>query len=55
MKDSGEGFDHNTLVSQADSDHNFGRGIALVKELCDGLEYSENGTRVTARFLITDD
>lgn len=52
IKDSGEGFDFSNLLSEADSDHNFGRGVALVKELCDGLEYSEEGTRVEAKFLI---
>lgn len=52
IKDSGDGFDFSNLLSEADSDHNFGRGVALVKELCDGLEYSEEGTRVEAKFLI---
>jgi anti-sigma regulatory factor (Ser/Thr protein kinase) len=52
IRDSGGGFDYSNLMSEADSDHNFGRGVALVKELCDGLEYSENGTKVEAKFLI---
>ena len=37
----GRRFRFSNLLSEADSDHNFGRGVALVKELCDGLEYSE--------------
>lgn len=52
IKDSGEGFDYSNLLSEADSDHNFGRGVALVRELCDGLNYSEQGTKVAATFLI---
>lgn len=52
IKDSGDGFDYSNLMSEADSDHNFGRGVALVKELCDGLDYSEKGTKVEAIFLI---
>ena len=52
IKDSGAGFDYSNLLSEADSDHNFGRGVALVRELCDGLDYSEEGTKVAATFLI---
>lgn len=54
IKDSGEGFDYSAIVSEADSEHSFGRGVALVKELADGLEYSENGTRVDASFFISE-
>ena len=54
IKDSGEGFDFTHIVSEVDSEHSFGRGVALVKELADGLEYSENGTRVDASFYISE-
>ena len=52
IKDSGEGFDFHNIITEVDSEHSFGRGVALVRELCDGLEYDEGGTRVRASFLI---
>lgn len=55
IKDSGEGFDFSNLTSEADSEHSFGRGVALVRELCDGLKYSDSGTTVEASFLIDMD
>lgn len=55
IKDSGEGFDTESYVSEADSDENFGRGVALVQELCDHFEYQQNGTLAIASFLIEQD
>lgn len=52
IKDSGDGFDSDTVASQADSDQTFGRGVALVRELCDEFEYQENGTVAFAQFNI---
>lgn len=54
IKDSGEGFDTQNIATQADSDNTFGRGVALVAELADKLEYTEGGTRVDAVFMISD-
>ncbi len=51
MKDSGEGFDHEKLVSSFSDNQNYhGRGIPLVNSLCKSLQYSDAGTRVKAIF-----
>ena len=50
IKESGEGFDFDTWVSDADSEQCFGRGIALVKELTDSFVYLEQGTKAVATF-----
>ncbi|TDF35027.1 response regulator [Alteromonadaceae bacterium M269] len=49
IKDSGTGFDFENVQQSKDTD-SFGRGIALVKELCSSLVYSEGGTHVCATF-----
>ncbi|BDX06250.1 ATP-binding SpoIIE family protein phosphatase [Planctobacterium marinum] len=55
LRDSGEGFDTASIVSTVDSDENYGRGVALVNELCDHFEYQQNGTVAIAKFLIDQD
>ncbi len=47
--DSGKGFEYDKVVSAADSD-SFGRGIPLIKELSNGIVYSEGGKRVDVTF-----
>ncbi|GAB5382187.1 MAG: SpoIIE family protein phosphatase [Aliiglaciecola sp.] len=51
LEDSGQGFDFQNLGANHDSDA-FGRGIPLIKELCESVEYSSNGTKVTATFAV---
>ncbi|WJG08127.1 SpoIIE family protein phosphatase [Aliiglaciecola sp. LCG003] len=51
VSDTGNGFDiHQSHIFN--DDFTYGRGIPLVKELCDNLEYSPDGSQVTATFLI---
>jgi CheY-like chemotaxis protein/anti-sigma regulatory factor (Ser/Thr protein kinase) len=52
LKDSGKGFDPTQIEHNSHSENSYGRGIALVKELADSLEYSENGTKVDVLFNI---
>ena len=56
VADSGPGFDYSRyldneeLLHQTDRPH--GRGIGLVRKLCDHLRYAGNGNQVSARFLL---
>lgn len=55
VTDSGQGFDHESLLGAeaalaANRPH--GRGIALVRSLCENVVYSGNGNRVWARYLL---
>ena len=55
IKDSGKGFDllkviKQECVNKSDEIKLSGRGIELVNQLCDTLEYNENGTLVTASY-----
>lgn len=51
VKDSGDGFSGSDPFIAIGENNSFsGRGIALVKECCDELRYSEGGTKVTAVF-----
>jgi two-component system, HptB-dependent secretion and biofilm response regulator len=56
LRDSGPGFDYvaymGTVGQEADASLTHGRGVRLVKTLCDTLEYSENGNAVFARYLL---
>lgn len=50
IRDDGEGFDVDSVRSQADSDDELashGRGISLAERLCDELSYNERGNEVT--------
>jgi hypothetical protein len=56
IKDSGEGFNHETfIVGHSKSDDNYqklsGRGIELVKQLCESLTYQERGSLVEASYV----
>ena len=51
MKDSGTGFDYEAIRTSKETDC-FGRGITLVRELCSSLEYSNDGTYVSAKFTL---
>lgn len=53
FKDSGEGFDINARRRSNDTNNDaFGRGVSLLEELCETVEYSENGTRVQVEYRI---
>lgn len=56
VEDSGSGFDYDALLKrQSVPETQFsGRGIRLVKELCDSFEYWDSGNRVTAAFSWVD-
>lgn len=51
LTDSGDGFDYAAVKSPEEScgdDFSFGRGIELIRSLCEKLEFSNGGTTVTA-------
>ncbi len=49
VKDSGEGFDHSEINASLEGNLGFcGRGIPLIRSLCESLQYSEQGTKATA-------
>jgi anti-sigma regulatory factor (Ser/Thr protein kinase) len=51
VKDTGAGFDYGRVLElPADSTLPFGRGIPLVKRLCDKLEYRAGGNEVEVLF-----
>jgi len=59
VNDSGPGFDYGRRLRDeaALSDANeqaFGRGIALVKSLCDQIVYSGAGNKVWCRYIVSD-
>jgi anti-sigma regulatory factor (Ser/Thr protein kinase) len=45
LKNSGVGFNYDTVIAGDETDC-FGRGISLIREICDSIEYSDGGTRV---------
>lgn len=47
VKDSGEGFHYHDVLSES-NEVAHGRGLNIVRALCDTVEYSEGGTRVRA-------
>ncbi len=51
LKDSGRGFDALQYFKDNQNQKLSGRGIYLVDELCDTLEYTEMGTSVEASYL----
>jgi len=60
VKDSGEGFDvlkvlKNNRGAQHESMRLSGRGIELINQLCDTLDYQENGTFVMASYVWHND
>ncbi|MEM7165789.1 MAG: SpoIIE family protein phosphatase [Planctomycetota bacterium] len=51
VRDTGSGFDTGDSGSQLeDSNKHSGRGLALIRRLCDGLAYNEAGTQADATF-----
>ncbi|MGC9460160.1 ATP-binding SpoIIE family protein phosphatase, partial [Vibrio genomosp. F10] len=48
LEHNGEGFDYHHLNLSAQNGTTHGRGIVLATELCDSLEYSNEGKSVTA-------
>ncbi len=59
LSDSGPGFDYqnrlqdSTCLSES-NEQTFGRGIALVKSLCDQIVYSGIGNKVWCRYVVSD-
>lgn len=49
MSDSGAGFDQNQSLPTSAAQP-WGRGIKLVRDLCESVEYSRNGTEVEATY-----
>lgn len=52
VNDSGKGFDPSTLKQNCDHDDSFGRGLPLLRELCESVEHSDGGRTVTVVFKI---
>lgn len=49
IADSGEGFDHQSVINRHASDNNYsGRGIPLVRGICENIHYNHTGNTVTA-------
>jgi hypothetical protein len=52
--DSGEGFDYENLFNSLNENiANHGRGIELVRSICESVVFSRNGTEVTVEFIWT--
>jgi CheY-like chemotaxis protein/anti-sigma regulatory factor (Ser/Thr protein kinase) len=59
VNDSGPGFDYNQRLEDPNAltdanDLAYGRGIALVKSLCDQIVYSGTGNKVWCRYIVSD-
>lgn len=60
MSDTGPGFDFEkrlndpTVLLGANNELAYGRGIALVKNLCERVVYSGNGNKVWVRYVVSD-
>lgn len=54
IRDSGPGFDHTAAMNHQESDEGqfSGRGLMLVRRLCQSLEYSPRGNEVTAIYVL---
>lgn len=56
VEDSGKGFDYNNLPDPTDPvniEKGSGRGIFIMKNLSDSLEFENNGAKVIMKFLLT--
>jgi len=52
VQDSGRGFDEKALRSDLAANQAFsGRGIELIRQTCESLHYSDNGSSATATFI----
>jgi DNA-binding response OmpR family regulator len=52
VSDSGRGFDPNDVVLKLGLEKSYGRGLPLVKELCQSMEYRNHGSTVSVVFKI---
>ena len=55
VKDQGEGFDHAALPDPTDPENLekiSGRGVFLMNQLADEVEFSDNGTKVEMKFKV---
>lgn len=51
MTDSGEGYDISKVrLDDFDHDKPFSRGLSLINQLCEKVELSENGTRISIQY-----
>ena len=50
--DSGKGFDEVEFAKVDNIEKSYGKGISLVKELCESVHYSNNGNTVDIVFKI---
>jgi len=48
IADSGTGFDEALVTGQAKPSHYYGRGLHIVRSLCQQLSFSQSGSKVTA-------
>lgn len=51
IQDSGKGFAFDT-ITKSDKDDSFGRGVALIKRVCNRMEYSDGGRSLEVDFPI---
>ncbi|MFQ3189726.1 MAG: anti-sigma regulatory factor (Ser/Thr protein kinase), partial [Paraglaciecola sp.] len=52
IKDSGKGFKQEHMSKLENVEKSYGRGISLVKELCESVEYTNKGNTVDVVFKI---
>ena len=50
LEHNGEGLDCHVIPNLSNNNLSYGRGIVLASELCDSLEYSNQGRKVTALY-----
>ncbi len=56
FEDTGDGFDHRQFLQRASTDERYsGRGINLLKSICQSVEFSDPGNKVTATFVWGDE
>ncbi|EGU29255.1 SpoIIE family protein phosphatase [Vibrio scophthalmi] len=53
VEHNGEGFEFQGAQTLSDNSLTYGRGIVLASELCDSLEYTKQGKKVTALYQFT--
>ena len=52
IQDSGDGFDDQSIASNLTANQQYsGRGLSLIRQICDSLEYSNGGREATATFI----
>ena len=52
ITDSGDGFDADALVNNLDKTNTYGRGIRLVKDLCQEIQFADQGRTVAVSYAI---